>query len=372
MPYDFRPNIQINPQDFKRQEDPFGAILPGFLQGQNAANLLQKKRALLGAFGQMGNQPFFQQDPIAQALMPVMQADPESGMQLLPTLIAGAYKKQNQKAGQAMRTIYQDPKTGAVSGVQKPGWQPVNLPETQATTRLQSQFNSDRTQNRFESIMGLNVGKAANKIDLDEGKLVDEASQLEGYLNKMQIRHAQLYPKFGGAFKGRGSTFMSNLTQGTSSYQTPFGEIPIPGADPELKAFNDEVDGTIQLLSQFLKDKGRISDKDAEERLYKLKASITKNPAAVGPLYDNLRGILSAIKTNDINRVNRAYARIGIKTRLKPNPENAKLLMQQQMLAQMAAQGGGMPDMNSMNPSDLGGMSTEQLQMLLNGGDDNE
>lgn len=342
MALDLRPNFNIPLDAFKRQEDPYGQVLPGFIQGQTAANTLAKKRAIMQGMQGMMQSPLAQGDPITQALGKFAQSDPDVAMALMPTIAAGLYKRA-AKQGTATRTIYQDPKSGDVSGVNQNGWQPVTLPEAQATLRLQTQGEANRRSGRFNQVMGLNVGKAANKIDMDEGSLVDQATQLEGYLRGLQVQHAQLYPKYGGMARGRATRMISNATGGTASVGTPFGNVPIPGSDPEVAAYNQKIDGTIQLLAPFLKEKGKLSDKDAEQRLGQLKASLNKDPKAVAKLYDDLIGILGAIKTNDVGRANRAYARLGIKSRLTPNPENAKLLMQQQFMAQMAAGGGQNP-----------------------------
>lgn len=337
--------------------------------GGNVGDYFQRKR-MMDVMGNVAGQDFMQNDPIAKAMAPLSR-EPAIYAQILPTLLSGAYKARAQanKPGQTMDTLYLDKKNNRYSRVPKPGFDPQVFPQYQAAQIMGRQDTGDATKSRFDQLMGLNTGKAANMIDLNEGKLVDDTQQLKGLLNGLQVEHAQLYPQFGGMVKGKATRLVSGLTGGTSSYSTPFGDIPIPYSDPKVAAFNSKVDGLIQQLSPFLKEKGRLSDNDVQKRLEPLKALLNKDPNTVSKLYGDLNGLLDAIQSNDISRANRAYARLGIKTRIKPNVEAQQQLNQKQILGAMMMGNQGM-NPASLQPNDLGSLSTEQLQQLMSQAED--
>lgn len=353
---------QAKEQNRQRMYQNIVGLGQGLGQGlQSIGDILQKKR-LKQAMDQFMGSEFAQGDPIAKAWMPIVNAAPMAQkLQLLSPIIAGAYRSQWRK-NTPRRTIYQSKETGEVSGMPQTGWEPVELPTQQAAIRLQVSGKDRENRKYRDKIFNLATGKAENMITLDEGKLIDSSQKVIDLLGTMKEKHAALYSKYGGIAKGRGANLVSSLTKGT----TEFAGIPVPFSDPDVVALQGFSEGAVGLFKEFVEGSGggRLSIDDAKRIEKMLDVSMSRSPATVAASFKLMEEAMSAMQENNISRANQALAKLGVKTRLKPNPRNKIDLNKMFILNAMTGGGGGSMSAQSLNPGDLQGLSDEQLDAL--------
>lgn len=154
----YAPQFQIPLGSFKRDNDPYGQILPMLLQGQADQRENRKRQLLAG---------MFQDNP---ELNTIAQIDP-----------AAAFKIHQEQINQ--RPLFQGP-DGEISMIPKPGAQPLGVFDKETSLKLMENQGEKRRQEELQKMQiqgNIENRKAMNDIMmlLGQGRLEEAKQRLE-------------------------------------------------------------------------------------------------------------------------------------------------------------------------------------------------